>query len=67
MEENLTDLFTRTVLRPAADGTGYELCCPVEHEARIWEHEARIFFLLGRILRIRESGLPGKGYRGGPD
>ena len=38
MQDSVTDLFTRTVLRPAADGTGYELCCPVEHEARIWEY-----------------------------
>ena len=38
MQDGMTDLFARTVLRPAADGTGYELCYPVEHEARIWEY-----------------------------
>ena len=38
MQDGMTDLFARTVLRPAADGSGYELCCPVEHEARIWEY-----------------------------
>lgn len=37
MQPEVTDLFARTVLRPSADGAGYELCCPVEHEARAWE------------------------------
>ncbi len=37
MQPGVPDLFARTVLRPAADGAGYELCCPVEHEARAWE------------------------------
>ena len=32
------DLFARTVLRSSADGMGYELCCPVEHEARAWQY-----------------------------
>ncbi len=30
------DLFAQTTLRPAANG-GYELCCPPEHEAQIFE------------------------------
>ncbi len=31
------DLFARTTLRPAADGDGWELACPRELEARIFE------------------------------
>ena len=33
------DLFARSTLRPAGDGDGdgYELCCPPEHEARLWD------------------------------
>lgn len=34
----VTDLFAQTVLRSSADGMGYELCCPIEHEARAWEY-----------------------------
>ena len=34
----VTELFARTVLRPCADGAGFELCCPVEHEAKAWEY-----------------------------
>ena len=30
-------LFARATLRPAADGDGYELGCPREHEARLWD------------------------------
>ena len=32
------DLFARTTLRPTADGTDYELCCPREYEAQINEY-----------------------------
>ena len=32
------DLLARTTLRLAADGTGYELCCPREYEAQICEY-----------------------------
>ena len=32
------DLFARTTLRRAADGTGYELRCPREYEAQIYEY-----------------------------
>lgn len=31
------NLFARATLRPAADGDGYELGCPREHEARLWD------------------------------
>lgn len=31
------DLLARTTLRPGADGRGYELACPREHEARLWD------------------------------
>ena len=34
----MTDLFAQTVLRLSADGSGYELCCPIEHEAKAWEY-----------------------------
>ena len=39
------DLMARTTLREAADGTGYELRFPREHEAQIMSH-ARIFAVL---------------------
>ena len=32
------DLYAQATLRPAADGHGYELCCPREHEAQIYEY-----------------------------
>ena len=32
------ELFARTTLRRAADGTGYELRCPREYEAQIYEY-----------------------------
>ena len=31
------ELYARTTLRPAANGGGYELCCPREHEAQVFE------------------------------
>ena len=31
------DLYAQATLRPAADGHGYELCCPRKHEAQIYE------------------------------
>ena len=34
--ENL-DLLARTTLRPASVGGGYELRCPREHEAQLWD------------------------------
>ena len=38
LQPGVTDLFAQTVLRSSADGMGYELCCPIEHEARAWEY-----------------------------
>lgn len=34
----LADLAARVLLRPACHGGGYELCCPLEYEARIFEY-----------------------------
>ena len=31
------ELYARATLRPAVDGEGFELCCPREHEAQIFE------------------------------
>ena len=31
------ELFARTTLRPAANGGGYELRCPREYEAQLWD------------------------------
>ena len=31
------ELFARTTLRPAVDGGGYELRCPRDHEAQLWD------------------------------
>ncbi len=39
------ELLARTTLRPSADGDGYELRCPREHEAQIIAH-ASIFAVL---------------------
>ena len=32
------DLFARTTLRESGSGEGYELCCPPEYEAQIYEY-----------------------------
>ena len=32
------DLFARTTLKESGSGEGYELCCPPEYEAQIWEY-----------------------------
>ena len=40
------DLFAETTLRPAANGPGYELCCPREYEAQVYE------YLFGWAMRI---------------
>ncbi len=34
----IPELMARTILRPAADGNGYELCCPKEYEAQIIDY-----------------------------
>ncbi len=31
------ELFARASLRPAADGNGFKLACPRQHEARMWD------------------------------
>ena len=31
------DLYAEATLRPVANGQGYELCCPREHEAQVFE------------------------------
>lgn len=36
----VADLFARTTLRPAANGPGYELCCPPQYEAQAVEYIA---------------------------
>ncbi len=33
----VADLYAQATIRAAADGKGYELCCPREYEARIFE------------------------------
>ena len=37
LDPSRLDLFARSTLRRADDGKGYELCCPPEHEARLWD------------------------------
>ena len=32
------ELMSETLLRPAVDGVGFELCCPREYEAQIYEY-----------------------------
>ena len=46
------DLMARTTLRPSADGSGYELRFPREHEAQITGH-ARIFMVLVDLDALR--------------
>ena len=36
--QGVFDLFARTTLRESGSGTGYELCCPPEYEARFAEY-----------------------------
>ena len=38
MQPGVADLFAQTVLRRSGNGVRYELCCPREHEARVWEY-----------------------------
>ena len=59
MQDGMTDLFARTVLRPATDGSGYEFVLP----GRARGPYLGVFFLLGRILRVRESCLSRKSDR----
>ena len=35
------DLLAETVLRPVADGSGFELCCPKEYEAQAYDGAVR--------------------------
>lgn len=41
-----TGLLAQTTLRPAVGGVGYELCCPREHEAQVYE------YLFGWAMRV---------------
>ena len=47
----VTDLIAATTLRPAADGPGYELCCPREHEAQVYE------YLFGWAMRVNLQNI----------
>ena len=38
MRPGVHDLLAEAVTRPAVDGDGYELCCPKEYEAQIFEY-----------------------------
>ncbi len=42
----VTELLAQTTLRPAAGEAGYELCCPREHEAQVYE------YLFGWAMRV---------------
>ena len=52
----VVDLFTRTTLRPAADGTGWELRCPREHEAQICDY----FFCWAMSVALEDVTCPVK-------
>lgn len=47
----VADLLAKTMLRPAADGDGYELRCPCEHEAQIVDQS------LDWVQRVDLGGL----------
>jgi pimeloyl-ACP methyl ester carboxylesterase len=40
------ELMAETTLRPSPDGTGFELCCPKEYEAQVYE------YLFGWAMRV---------------
>ncbi len=42
----MPELIATTTLRPAQDGPGYELCCPREYEAQVYE------YLFGWAMRV---------------
>ena len=46
------ELVPETTLRPAADGDGYELCCPPLYEARMIEY-ARVFAVYVDLLAFQ--------------
>ena len=46
LPEEVVDLMARTTLRRSPDGTEYELCCPREHEAQVYE------YLFGWAMRV---------------
>ena len=48
------NLLARVTLRPAADGDGYELGCPREHEARLWDY----FFPFARTVDFDTISCP---------
>ena len=52
----VVDLFTRTTLRPVADGTGWELRCPREHEAQICDY----FFCWAMSVDLKAVTCPVK-------
>ena len=49
-------LFARTTLRRSADATGYELCCPREYEAQIFE----FFFIWSMTVNFETLACPVK-------
>ena len=46
LPEDVIDLMATTTLRRSLDGTEYELCCPREHEAQVYE------YLFGWSMRV---------------
>lgn len=52
----VVDLFTRTTLRLAADGAGWELRCPREHEAQICDY----FFCWAMSVDLKDVTCPVK-------
>ena len=48
------ELMAETTLRPSPDGSGYELCCPREYEAQMYEY----FFGVGDEGRPAKNFLP---------
>ena len=46
------DLLASTTLRPAADGKGYELACPREHEAQVYE------YMFGWVMQLDMANPP---------
>ena len=46
LQPGVAELVAETTLRPAPDQQGYELCCPREHEAQVYE------YLFGWAMRV---------------
>ncbi len=62
LQPGVADLGARAMLRPTADRKGYELCCPLEYEAKIYEQVTALGSAAGRGAWSVVSVLLPNGY-----